>query len=48
MEKSLRQKPSNFIWDINSLEDDVDINEILQNYSNHPSIPKIREKFDNS
>ena len=34
--------------DTNSLEDDVVINEIVQNYGNHPSILKIRENFDNS
>ena len=48
LEKSAEQKPCNFVSDTNSLEDDVVINEIVQHYSNHPSILKIREKFDNS
>ena len=48
MEKSSGQKPSNFVSDTNSLEVDVVIKEIVQHYSNHPSILKIRENFDNS
>ena len=47
-EKSSGQKAWNFVSDRNSLEDDVVINEIVQHYSNHPSILKIRENFDNS
>ena len=31
-----------------SLEDDVVINEIVQHYSNHPNILKIKKNFDNS
>ena len=46
VEKSSGQIPCNS--DINSLEDDVVINDIVQHYSNHPNIIKIREKFDNS
>ena len=34
--------------DTHSLEDDIVINEIVQHYSNHPGILKIRENFDNS
>ena len=48
VEKSSGQKPCNFVSDTNSLEDDVVINEIVQHYSNHPSILKMRENFDNS
>ena len=48
VEKSLRQKPCNFVSDTNSLEDDVVIKEIVQNDSNHSSILKIKENFDNS
>ena len=48
MEKSSGQKPCNFVSDTNSLEDRVVINEIVQHYSNHPSILKIRKKLDNS
>ena len=48
VEKSSGQKPCNFVSDTHSLEDDVVINEIVQHYSNHPSILKIREHFDNS
>ena len=48
VEKSSGQKPCNFVSDTNSLEDGVVINEIVQHYSNHPSILKIRENFDNS
>ena len=48
VEKSSGQKPCNFVSDTHSLEDDVVINEIVQHYSNHPSILKIRENFDNS
>ena len=48
VEKSLRQKPCNFVSDANSLEDDVVIKEIVQNDSNHSSILKIKENFDNS
>ena len=48
VEKSSGQKRSNFVSDTHSLEDDVVINEIVQHYSNHPSILKIRENFDNS
>ena len=47
-EKLLGRKLSNFVRDTNSLEDDTVINEIVQHYSNYPSIPKIRENFDNS
>ena len=48
MEKSSGQKPYNFVSDTHSLEGDVIINEIVQHYSNHPSILKIMENFDNS
>ena len=48
MEKSSEQKPSNFTSDTNPLEDDVIINEIVQHYSNHCSILKIKKNFDNS
>ena len=48
MEKYSGQKLYNFVFDTNSLEDDVVINEILQHYSNHPSILKIQENFDSS
>ena len=48
MEKSSGQKPCNFVSDANSLEDDVVIDAIVQQYSNLPSILKIREIFDNS
>ena len=48
MEKSLGQKPCNFVSDRNSLEDDVLINEIKEHCSNRPSILKIKENFDNS
>ena len=47
-EKSLGQKPCNFVSDTNSLEDDVVINEIVQHYSNHFRMLKIKENFDNS
>ena len=47
VEKSSRQKPCNFVSNTNSLEDDAVINEIVQQYSYHPSILKIRENFDN-
>ena len=46
VEKSSGQKPCNYVSDRNSLEDDVVINEIVQLYSNHPSILKIRENFN--
>ena len=46
-EKSSRQKPCNFVFDKNSLQDDVVINEIVQRHSNHLSILKIKENFDN-
>ena len=48
VEKSLGQKPCNFVSDTNSLEDDVVINEIVQHYSNHFRMLKIKENFDNS
>ena len=48
VEKSSGQKPCKFVSDTNSLEDDVVINETVQQYSNYPSILKIRENFDNS
>ena len=48
VEKSLGQKPFNFVFDTNSLEDDVVINEIVQHYSNHFRMLKIKENFDNS
>ena len=48
MPKSSGQKPCNFLSDTNSLEDHVVINEIVQHYSNHPSVHKIRKNFDNS
>ena len=48
IEKSSVQKPCNFVLDTNSREDYVVINEIVQHYSNHPSILKVREKFENS
>ena len=48
VEKSSGQKPCNFVSDANSLEDDVVIDAIVQQYSNLPSILKIREIFDNS
>ena len=48
VEKSLGQKPCNFVVDTNSLEDDVVINEIVQHYSNHFRMLKIKENFDNS
>ena len=48
VEKSSGQKLCNFVSDTNSLEDDVVINEIVQLYSNHPRILKIKENFDNS
>ena len=47
MEKSSGQKPCNFVSDKNLLEDDMVINEIVE-HSNHPSILKIMENFDNS
>ena len=43
-----KQKPCNFLSGTNSLGDEVVIKEIVQHYSNHPSIFKIRENFDNS
>ena len=46
--KSSGEKPHNYVSDTNLLDDDVVINEIVQHYSNHPSIVKIREKFVNS
>ena len=48
VEKSSGQKPCNFISDTNSLEDDVVINEIVQHYSNQPSILKLKENFETS
>ena len=48
VEKSLGQKPCNFVSDTNSLEDDVVINEVVQHYSNHFRMLKIKENFDNS
>ena len=48
VEKSLGQKPCNFVSDTNSLEDDVIINEVVQHYSNHFRMLKIKENFDNS
>ena len=48
VEKSLGQKPCNFVSDTNSLEDDLVINEIVQHYSNHFRMLKIKENFDNS
>ena len=48
MEKSSWQKPCNFVLDTHLLEDSVVINEIVQYYSNHPSILKIRENVGNS
>ena len=48
VEQSLGQKPCNFVSDTNSLEDDVVINEIVQHYSNNPSILKIKEDFEAS
>ena len=42
VEKSSGQKPCNFALDRNSLENDVVINEIVQHYSNHPTILEIR------
>ena len=47
VKKSLGQKPCNSVSDTNSLEDDVVINEIVQ-HSNHFSMLKIKENFDNS
>ena len=47
VQKSSGEKPCNFASDANSLEDDVVINEVVQHYSNHPSILKIKENFDN-
>ena len=43
VEKSSGQKNCKFASEINSLEDNVVINEIVQHYSNHPSILKIKE-----
>ena len=43
----LEQKPSIFVSDTNSLEDEEVINEIVQHYSNHPSILKIKQYFNN-
>ena len=48
VEKSSGQKPYNFVSDTNYPEDNAVINEIVQHYSNHPSILKIMENFDNS
>ena len=48
VEKESGQKPCNFVSDTNSLEHGVVINEIVQHYSKHPSIFKIRENFGNS
>ena len=48
VEKSSGQKPCNFVSDANSREDDVVIDAVVQHYSNHPSILKIREIFGNS
>ena len=48
VEKLLGQKPCNFVSDTNSLEDDVVINEVVQHYSNHFRMLKIKENFDNS
>ena len=48
VEKSWGQKPCNFVSDTNSLEDDVVINEVVQHYSNHFRMLKIKENFDNS
>ena len=48
MGKSSGQKPCNFVSDTNSLEYDVVINKIVQHYSNHYSMLKIIENFDNS
>ena len=48
VEKSLGQKPCNFVSDTNSLEDDVVINEVVQHYSNHFRMLKIKENFGNS
>ena len=48
IEKSSGQKPCNFVLDTNSREDYVAINEIMQHYSNHPSILKVRGNFENS
>ena len=48
VEKYLGRKPCNFVSDTSSLENDVVINEIVQQYSSHPSILKIRKNFDNS
>ena len=47
MTKLSEQKPCNFFLGTNSLEDDLVINEIVQHYSNHLSIFKIRDNFDN-
>ena len=46
-EKSSGQKPCNFVFGKNSLQDDVVINEIVQRHSNHLSILKVKENFDN-
>ena len=51
VEKSSQQnisKACNFASDRNSVDDHVVIKEIVQHYSNHPSILKIRKNFDNS
>ena len=51
VEKSSRQniaKLCNFASDRNSVHDHVVIKEIVQHYSNHPSILKIRKNSDNS
>ena len=47
VEKSSGQKPCNFVSDTISLEEDGVINEIVQHYSNHPSILKIKQDFNN-
>ena len=48
VEKSSVQKPCNFISKTYLLEDDVLIIKIVQHDSNHSSILKLRENFDNS
>ena len=48
VEKSSVQKPCNFISKTYLLKDDVLIIKIVQHDSNHSSILKLRENFDNS
>ena len=45
VEKSSEEKPRNYVSDTNLLDHDVVIDEIVQHYSSHPSIIKMREKL---